>query len=82
MYAYLACGLIGIIILCVVLTRRVWGFCGDTQLCPSRSHILVSGIVINQKFSAKVTLLRLYTVPAVLGLHETLRQVHVVIYLY
>ena len=77
MYAYLACSLIGIIILCVVLTRRVWGCCGDKQLCPSRSHTLVSGIVINQEFSAKVTVLRLCRVLAVLNLHEPLRQVRV-----
>ena len=35
MYAYLACSLICIIILCVVLTHSVWGFCVNKQLGPS-----------------------------------------------
>ena len=35
MYAYLACRLICIIILCVVHTHSVWGLCGNKQLGPS-----------------------------------------------
>ena len=35
MYAYLACSLICIIILCVILTPSVWRFCGNKQLGAS-----------------------------------------------